>query len=68
MKKQNDGVPAFANAGKGFSTTGMSLRQYFAAKAMHGLLSQSGDCAYGDKELALDSVKYADALIKKLGE
>ena len=72
MKKQNDGGAAFPNmpADSSIDTwdSGMTLRAYFAAKTMQGLLAQSGDFTYDDKELALDSVKYADALIKELGE
>jgi hypothetical protein len=51
--------------------TGMSLREYFAAKAMQGLLA-----AYAGKELLLPSdetaarkaVAYADALIAELNK
>ncbi|NLZ11092.1 MAG: hypothetical protein GX086_07150 [Alcaligenaceae bacterium] len=48
--KHNDGGPAFPDPGRGQSAKqrdlignpGMSLRDYFAAKAMQGLLSKHG--------------------------
>jgi hypothetical protein len=41
MKKINDGGPAFCcvDGGANYLQVGMSLRDYFAAKAMQGLVS-----------------------------
>lgn len=40
MEKQNDGGPAFPNGDSGGGpTSGMSLRDYFAAKALQGFLA-----------------------------
>ena len=46
---------------------GLSKREYFAAMALQGLLSDSnntGNCAY----FATDAVKMADALIEQLNK
>ena len=40
MTERNDGGPAFPNVNEmGYGDLGMSLRDYFAAKAMQGILS-----------------------------
>lgn len=41
---------------------GMSLRDYFAAKAMHALLF--GGSVYNSSEIAQKSYKFADAMLK----
>jgi predicted DNA-binding transcriptional regulator AlpA len=55
----NEGGPAFP----GYGETGMTLRDYFAAKAMQGLLSDS--CfTWGKDSLAKHAYQYADEMIK----
>jgi len=54
-----------------YITKGMTLRDYFAAKAMQGLLA-NGWCAeqreiapsMGEREVALDAYRLADAMMK----
>ena len=41
---------------------GMDLRDYFAAKAMQGFLTESGDVIFDG--LAIDSYRVADAMMK----
>ena len=78
MKKQNDGgfvYPQGIDEGAseaGFPIVehrgGLSVRAYFAAAAMQGLISNPNIEDLSCEEVASDSVMYADALIKKLGE
>ena len=72
MKKKNDGGPAFPNMPADSSIdnwdSGMTLRAYFAAKAMEGLISNPNIEDLSCDEVASDSAMYADALIKELGE
>lgn len=55
MKKINDGGPAFPNVPEGAGSRwadwdmGMTLRDYFAAKAMQGMLAVPDDQRYGDR-------------------
>lgn len=62
------GGPAFpteSEAQTGRSTwrhEGMTLRDYFAAKAMQGILSNP-DVAYDPKDLAKVAVEYAEAML-----
>jgi hypothetical protein len=41
---------------------GMELRDYFAAKAMQGFLTESGDVIFDS--LAIESYRIADAMMK----
>jgi hypothetical protein len=60
---------AFPNSGSGYATNGMTLRDYFAAKAMHGLLPdalRSRQLAEPDEEfiiLAELAYKTADFML-----
>jgi len=47
MEKINDGGPAFPIKGglSDYSFDGISIRDYFAAKAMQGLIAQAGGVA-----------------------
>ena len=78
MSEIKDGGPAFPrnilDHGHGVTTThesGMTLRDYFAAKAMQGLLA-SGWCAearelapgVGEQDVAKDAYLMADAMLK----
>ena len=59
------------NNGGAYVEGGMTLRDYFAAKAMQGLLA-NGWCAeqreiapnMGEREIALDAYRLADAMMK----
>ena len=68
MTEKNNGGPAFPvtvtdKSGQIAPTeTGMSLRDYFAAKAMQGLCA-CPDCV-NFKSIASDSYKQADAMLK----
>lgn len=68
---KNDGGPAFpfwepkfAESPKEYIRTGMSIRQWFAGKALEGLLS-SDTIRGGFSEIATIAYKYADAMIDK---
>jgi len=43
-------------------SSGMDLRDYFAAKAMQGFLTESGDVIFDS--LAIESYRVADAMMK----
>jgi len=49
-------------------SAGMTLRDYFAAKAMQGMLSANGDAngflEYEEKTVAKNAYKLADAMLK----
>ena len=65
---KNTGGPAFAVAElANIKWEGMTLRDYFAAKAMQGIISseQHGDEEFVTPEMyARDAYKYADAMLK----
>lgn len=66
MPNKNDGGPAFPGDiydkwGKEKENTGMSLRDYFAAKAMQGLLT---NFKYDENGYAQSAYKIADAMLK----
>ena len=60
MKK--DGGPAFPHDGQVNYTGGLSLRDYFAAAALEGLLCAC--CAGRPDDAASNAYKYADAMLK----
>lgn len=65
-KRINDGGPAFpenGSRGKAAGGEGMSLRDYFAAKAMQGLLAARGHYE-NYREIASDAYLLADAMLK----
>jgi len=70
MNEQNNGGPAFpAPAGVSHITEqGMTLRDYFAAKALTGILSANGDAngylEYEENMVAKNAYKLADAMLK----
>ena len=43
---------------------GMTLRDYFAAKAMQGMLSENSGIRYPNEELAMFAYAVADAMMK----
>jgi hypothetical protein len=57
------------NGGTALSTFhGMTLRDYFAAKAMQGFLATDDYSVCSDITLAVDSYKIADAMLEARGE
>jgi hypothetical protein len=65
--KIDDGGPAFPTAAdNGHSTNqdGMSLRDYFAAAALQGFLSNQALATIHQSELAKGAYEYADAMIE----
>ena len=69
MSNTNTGGPAFPQyawnemAEKFTATEGMTLRDYFAAKAMHAILSNP-DFNEDDSKLAAYAYNVADAMLK----
>ena len=63
---KNDGGPAFPSSivDDSLHVPGMTLRDYFAAKAMQGLLQY----AYAHADRASVAYKVADAMLKERGE
>jgi len=49
MNKINDGHSAFPWSDCGLRAPGMTMRDYFAAKAMQGMLAVPDDQRYGDR-------------------
>lgn len=68
MSAQNDGGPAFpwtdynSNDEVYYSCQGMTLRDYFAAKAMAAMLAARFDLR--DESIARGAYEYADAMLK----
>lgn len=71
MGKKNDGGPAFPIKGNNAvrsSWDGMSLRDYFAAHALTGLIAQCDPPAKGNlsrDDFAVWSYEMADAMLKE---
>lgn len=68
----NTGGPAFPLHNHGSQTlgmhlSGMTLRDYFAAKAMSALISEVADWKYMTHEIAQFAYKQADAMLKARG-
>ena len=62
--EQDDGGPAFTHSRLGSDSDGMSLRDYFAAKAMQAMLSiEDVHANCGESELAKWSYQQADAML-----
>ena len=72
-KKINDGGPAFpngvcdSNTGSYHIVDGMSLRDYFAAKAMQGMSANPGCNNYNLSKIAELSYKQSDEMLKAKG-
>jgi hypothetical protein len=65
MKKHEDGGPAFPHAHEDYEFQhGMSLRDYFAAAALQGLLANPEASATGSK-LAAYAYRNADAMLSE---
>lgn len=67
QEKQEDSAKdyetAFPIAGENHIQYGMTIRDYFAAKALSGMLA-SPDCGGSHESIAKHAYKYADALMK----
>jgi len=71
---ERDGGPAFPTDSENFAPkwagAGMTLRDYFAAKAVQGLLASGPSLASGAtagdifEAVALDAFQFADAMLK----
>jgi len=65
---KDNGGPAFPHDGQQNYTGGATLRDYFAAKAMQGIISASGDnnghVDYHEDWVAKNAYKMADAMLK----
>jgi hypothetical protein len=69
MSNTNTGGPAFPLHNHGVQTlgmhiSGMTLRDYFAAKAMQGLIAAWGTGIPPAKETAQAAYSFADAMLK----
>lgn len=61
----NDGGPAFPHDGQQNYTGGMTLRDYFAARAMQASMMHSLPCSATEMEgIARDCYYMADAMLK----
>jgi hypothetical protein len=73
---KDTGGPAFPTPAHNLQNDGMTLRDYFAAKAMQGLIAheerakQLGSHNLGDFDVrvAVCAYRYADAMLKVRGE
>ena len=69
MSKYLKEPAAFPSVVDGYIQDGMTLRDYFAAKAMQGLLANSEtNRAWGVNENAKYAYEQADAMLKARGE
>lgn len=64
MNKTNDGGPAFPVEDVPENYFGMTLRDYFAAKAMQGLFAAGGGVTRDAEEWARIAYAMADAMLK----
>lgn len=68
MKQEHNNTPAFPHisGSPNYHQEGMSLRDYFAAKAMAALLSHTeGVHDWADDKIARGSYSAADAMLKE---
>lgn len=65
MSAPKSGGPAFPNESHIYSEqrTGMTLRDYFAAKAMQGICSHSDTWGCGISDIAAQAYSVADAML-----
>lgn len=65
MSDTNTGGPAFPSPTDGMlDNEGMTLRDYFAAKALQGMLAENGGGPMRNNTLAEFSYEIADAMLK----
>lgn len=71
MSNINDGGPAFPVTTDNYNSLGsrgLSIRDYFAAKAMSGLLERvKGNILVEPERIAFDAYVVADAMLKARG-
>jgi len=60
----NTGGGAFPRNVDSHSVMGMTLRDYFAAKAMNALILREGQDALVVSDIAFTAYQYADAMLK----
>ena len=66
MNEIKDGGPAFPVTIP-CHKPGISIRDYFAAKAMQGLVSHVGSNSWSNSDVAIDAYKLADEMLKARG-
>ncbi|QMW06388.1 hypothetical protein [Spirosoma foliorum] len=54
--------------GEGMAQLGLTIREYFAAKAMVGIIAQDVNNQYTTKSIVSSAVALADALIEELNK
>jgi hypothetical protein len=64
MKNTNTGGSAFPSKREHTTKEGMTLRDYFAAKAMQSLILKSTGADFEIPDAAEDAYSYADAMLK----
>jgi len=69
MSNTNTGGPAFPHEAHGpnlstWTEPGMTLRDYFAAKALQGMLAENGGGALRNDKLAAYAYNLADEMLK----
>ena len=66
MSNTNTGGPAFPVPGlhRGDYNNGMTLRDYFAAKAMQGICASGPTNEWSNSRLAAEAYDLADAMLK----
>ena len=69
MNNTNTGGPAFPQSSveqlaSKFNVQGMTLRDYFAAKAMQGIISTNTSFLHNPEQLAKKAFEFADAMLK----
>ena len=65
-KQEAFGFAAQLNNGESIYSAGLTKREYFAAMAMQGILTTTHTYGHNYKAIAIDAVKFADALLKEL--
>ena len=63
MSNTNTGGPAFPSTHPHGKYEGMTLRDYFAAKAMQGMLAENGGGALINADLAVWAYQIADNML-----
>ena len=64
MSNTNTGGPAFPSQREHTTKEGMTLRDYFAAKALQGMLAENGGGALANDKLADYAYNIADEMLR----
>lgn len=67
MSNTNTGGPAFPPSNPGYAH-GMTLRDYFAAQALSGLISTEANLSLKPNDWAKEAYMIADAMLKARGQ